>query len=1012
MAQTGPVVSYSFDDSGTQGHEGGGLVLDGSGGLEVPSSAALQAQHGFSVDLWVRFSRLGENANVITKEGEYFIRLDPPNEGNNLSLFVMAGATPEPRVRGPIPEADRWYHVVATWDGLEAVLWVNGQRFSQKRVGAIAPTDSPVLVGGSSKYGPMGLKGTLDAVQLYGRPLADAEVLVSEYGLAAGEGPRLREARFEFGGDAAGWEVRDAAAPEVVDGRLQTYTTGGTARLVHRNLDVPLKGLRYVALRMAVSEGGGGDLVYLTTTGLGRVPLKVVADGRMHSYVIDATVDPEWEGNLRALCIAPSSSEARVQLDFLRVAAEPEAPPELRIEHFLPALAFSRAGRPCRIGATLRNIGGPGGPIAAELRAPAGVRVIQGGKQTIDGIDLGAVRELSWQVQAQAAMPAALELTVSGGGATPAAATLPVPFGAAVALQEADYVPPPQVAAGDLLVGCHYCPLWKEGSRSGGWEQITPFPEREPVLGWYDEGSPEVADWEIKWCLEHGIDFFVYCWYRRSQGGPVEQFLGHAIHEGLFSARYEKLFRWCIMWENQSRGTSGIASEEDLLQNLLPFWIEEYFKRESYLKIDNQPVLFIYRPEYLVDDLGGVQQVRQALEKAREACRQAGFDGLILLGEYRGTDPRPLQLMVDEGLDYAFQYCWPVGGDPTPEVGVKAQEDYWKAWRDMDVIPFVTTLTMGWDSTPWHPTFSAWRLPPADFQTLCDRGKAFMQTLPADSLGSRMVLLDNWNEFGEGHYIAPHRQYGFGYLDAVRSAFTEAPGAHVDLVPEDVGLGPYDRLFAATQTFEETRTKRVTAEGGDAPGLLAWWTFDEVADDPVAYDWSGHGLGGMLREAQRTEGHSGRALLCQGGCVEIPPRAFATPTREMSLDCWIRTEVPDQSDKWFVNCIYGTGETGFRLGLSGGKLAFSIPKTAWSHHMVADAPVPLGQWVHVTAAYDGHTMRLYMDDRLCASMERGGRINPTETHLCLGSYDVKHRAYFDGLLDEVRIWSKALTPAD
>ncbi|MBM3498762.1 MAG: hypothetical protein FJX74_08830, partial [Armatimonadetes bacterium] len=994
-----------------EGHTGLGLALDGRGGLTVPGGG-LHAAQGFAVDLWVRFGTVGENTNVIAKAGEYFIRLDPPNEGNNLSFFVVAGGTPEPRVRGPIPQPGVWYHVVATWDGLEAVLWVNGQRFQQKRVGKLETSEAPVLVGGPSQYGPMGLKGTLDEVQLYNRPLTDAEVLTREYDLDGGAGPRLKGARFEFDGRIEGWETRDASGPEARDGKLQTYTSGGTARLVQRNLDVPLKGLRFLALRMAVSAGDAADVAYLTTTGLGRVPLDLIADGRMHSYVLDATVDPEWDGSLRALCLAPSDTEAKIELDFLRVSAEPEAPPEVSLEHFLPDLALSRAGRPCRIGATLRNVGGPGGPLSAELSAPAGARILGEAKQTLDRLDFGAIRELSWLVQAGAAGEAELRLAVSGGGATPLTAKLPVPFGATVPATQADYVPPPQAAESDLLVGCHYCPLWKQGSRSGGWEHITPYPEREPVLGWYDEGSPEVADWEIKWCLEHGIDFFVYCWYRASQGKPVEQFLGHAIHEGLFNARYEKLFQWCIMWENQSRGTSGIASEEDLLQNLLPFWIEEYFKRDSYLKVDNKPVLFIYRPEYLVDDLGGVPQVRQALDKAREACRQAGFDGLLLLGEYRGTDPRPLQLMVDEGLDYAFQYCWPVGGDPAPDVGIKAQEDYWQAWKTMDVIPFVTTLTMGWDSTPWHPTFSAWRLPPQDFQTLCERGKAFVQTLPETSLGRRMVLLDNWNEFGEGHYIAPHRQYGFGYLDAVRNAFTDAPGAHVDLAPEDVGLGPYDRLFAATLTFEEARVKRVTAPEGDAPGLLAWWTFDEDDADPVALDWSGHGLGGMLRDAQRVEGRAGKALLCQGGCVEVPPRAFVTPTREMSLECWIRTEVPNQSDKWCVNCLYGTGETGFRLGLSGGKLSFAIPKTAWSHHLVADAPVPLGQWVHVLATYDGRTMRVYQDGRLCASLERGGRINPTETHLCLGSYDVKHRAYFDGLLDDVRIWAKTLEPKD
>lgn len=53
---------------------------------------------------------------------------------------------------------------------------------------------------------------------------------------------------------------------------------------------------------------------------------------------------------------------------------------------------------------------------------------------------------------------------------------------------------------------------------------------------------------------------------------------------------------------------------------------------------------------------------------------------------------------------------------------------------------------------------------------------------------SKMLLLDNWNEYGEGHYIFPTRQYGFGYLDAVRNVFCSVDQEHLDLVPEDLGL--------------------------------------------------------------------------------------------------------------------------------------------------------------------------------------------------------------------------------
>jgi hypothetical protein len=58
-----------------------------------------------------------------------------------------------------------------------------------------------------------------------------------------------------------------------------------------------------------------------------------------------------------------------------------------------------------------------------------------------------------------------------------------------------------------------------------------------------------------------------------------------------------------------------------------------------------------------------------------------------------------------------------------------------------------------------------------------------------------MILVDNWNEWGEGHYLAPCREHGFEYLDVLRQVFTSAPQEHTDLLPEDVGLGPYETAY-------------------------------------------------------------------------------------------------------------------------------------------------------------------------------------------------------------------------
>ena len=373
----------------------------------------------------------------------------------------------------------------------------------------------------------------------------------------------------------------------------------------------------------------------------------------------------------------------------------------------------------------------------------------------------------------------------------------------------ADYIPRPEPAPTEQLIGAHYVPGWKEGTH-WGWGKITPFPGREPLLGWYDEGRPEVADWEIKWALEHGISFFAYCWYRKGTGAPVEPRLGHAIHEGLLQARFRDRFKFCIMWENANAG--GVASEQDLFNNLFPFWLDNYFRHPSYLKVDGKPVLLVYDRNVIVKDLGGAEGVRRALDRMRETCAKAGLGGLWAMCEYRGAEAKDLQMLRDCGFDHAFAYCWHAKSRfPEAAEAVQAQLDKMAKWRDLGILPFVPTITCGWDPLPWKQEgpnaaswlvpekMSRWHLEPADFESLCRKVKDLMAGLPAGSLGRRMALLDNWNEWGEGHHLAPHQEHGFGYLDAVRSVFTSAPREHRDLVPADVGLGPYDSLFRKAQ---------------------------------------------------------------------------------------------------------------------------------------------------------------------------------------------------------------------
>ena len=137
---------------------------------------------------------------------------------------------------------------------------------------------------------------------------------------------------------------------------------------------------------------------------------------------------------------------------------------------------------------------------------------------------------------------------------------------------------------------------------------------------------------------------------------------------------------------------------------------------------------------------------------------------------------------------------------PDAEQAIAAQMESIRKTQELGILPQVVTVSQAWSG--WHDEGSIWKIPPAEYETLLRQAKDFIATLPADQLGSSMLLLDNWNEWGEGHYIAPYREYGFGYLDAVRKVFSDAPGP-TPTCCRQIGMGPYDQAYRRQQSAQK-----------------------------------------------------------------------------------------------------------------------------------------------------------------------------------------------------------------
>jgi hypothetical protein len=57
-------------------------------------------------------------------------------------------------------------------------------------------------------------------------------------------------------------------------------------------------------------------------------------------------------------------------------------------------------------------------------------------------------------------------------------------------------------------------------------------------------------------------------------------------------------------------------------------------------------------------------------------------------------------------------------------------------------------------------------------------------------------------------------------------------------------------------------------------------------------------------------------------------------------------------------------------------------------------------------------MRIYVDGLERGTMDRPGEVRPNDSKLVLGNYEVGHAAHFEGLLDDLRLYRRALTPEE
>jgi len=218
-----------------------------------------------------------------------------------------------------------------------------------------------------------------------------------------------------------------------------------------------------------------------------------------------------------------------------------------------------------------------------------------------------------------------------------------------------------------------------------------------------------------------------------------------------------------------------------------------------------------------------------------------------------------------------------------------------------------------------------------------------------------------------------------------------------------------------------------------APEISVVSAVDPGTDDLLAYydmendllDGSGNGLNGTAIGAPTFSaglGSFGMALDLDGAdCVDLGEQAAFNPIGSFSVSLWANAET--WNSDWGHAMIGNRGEDNIgwqirRYG-SSSNIAFTT-RGVGNDDTQSNAVMPLGDWVHIACVYDNsaNTKQIYINGALDREVttNAGVSIAATTHNTYIGaradSGNTGQEAFFTGLLDEIRVYNKALSPGE
>lgn len=268
------------------------------------------------------------------------------------------------------------------------------------------------------------------------------------------------------------------------------------------------------------------------------------------------------------------------------------------------------------------------------------------------------------------------------------------------------------------------------------------------------------------------------------------------------------------------------------------------------------------------------------------------------------------------------------------------------------------------------------------------------------------------------------RQYTIKKTSTLNSVWVSGGGNLIDdtnlIELPEANMGNIKFFSDGTQWFiiDQNNSSATVA----ADNLVGWWKLDETSgvssQDSSSQNISSTLSGGFNYSTSSVTGKVSSALDFDGSDDRVnlgtPDVLKFSGNNHFSLTAWVNIDAITDAHPRIIAVEEGSGDNGYRLYYNTGTNAWNFElKDSGAEPIVShtEAIIP-GEWIHFACVYDGTQVFLY---RNTISNTTTRATDWTPDYSAITEFSIGGRGgsnSYDGQIDDVRIYNKALTPAE